>query len=77
MRGILGGKVAADLKVSKEGFEFAVNFLPEKLEKPAQKIKTKHHKALEARVIQKKKFFWAANQKSDRNGFYQMCVLPA
>ena len=57
MRGILGGKVAADLKVSKEGFEFAVNFLPEKLEKPAQKIKTKHHKALEARVIQKKKFF--------------------
>ena len=81
MRGILVEKIAADLKVSEEAFESAVNFpLNIKLQKPDLKLKTKQQKALEALVIQKRDFFalqfGAANRKSDRNGFYQgrMCL---
>ena len=80
MRGILGDKRAADLKVCKKVFESSVSLSLTELKKPDQKLKTKQRKALVSLVIQKidvlAVLVGAANQKSDRNGFCQMCVSP-
>lgn len=62
MRGILGEKMSADLKVSKEAFQYAVSFSLKMHKQTWLKVKN-----------QAAKDFGATNQKSDRNGFYQMC----
>ena len=68
--------MAANLKFSTNALESAFSFSLKKLKKPTLKSKTKKQKALEALVIQKRYVlavkFGAANQKSYRNGFYQL-----